>query len=144
MIANEQNGLEDKAAKLFEEGRLFQETGRDDMALTKYRAALELDKDHIYSHIAIGNILSRRGLLDEAIAKYLKATKVDPKYHVSYNNLGHAYRKKGADQKAETVFRKAISLAPDYADAHHNLVKLLITMSRKAEGENELRIAREL
>jgi len=114
-------------------GNLLSQAGRTDEAMSYYRKALEINPNHVKSHINYGLLLSNIGRTDEAMAHYLKALEHSTDV-VAHNNLGTLLAKMGRTDDARFHFLKALEINPYYGDAHYNFGFMLANMGRADEA----------
>ncbi len=86
----------------------------DDASLYAERA-VQLDKDVVEAHLALGVVRATTGHLNEAIDSYNRALALQPNSAEAYLGLGSAYDYSGRAADAERAFEKAIQLRPDWA-----------------------------
>jgi Flp pilus assembly protein TadD len=95
--------------------------GRDDDALSRFKAMSESHPDFAASYINIGLIEIQRDDLHTAETALLRAATLAPQQPEVYNGLGIIYRRTGRFKEAESAYLKALQFAPDYANAHLNI-----------------------
>lgn len=110
-----------KAIKLYDEGRKFQQQAKYTAAERAYRKAIKINPDFVEAFNNLGNVLVDRERLNEAAGAYRKALKLQPEHPMLMNNLGNALQLQGENDKAVEWFEKALVQDPDYADALSNL-----------------------
>jgi tetratricopeptide (TPR) repeat protein len=108
----------------------LQIAGRNDEAITEYRAALALWPDLADAHSNLGLLLAARGEHDEALQQLRDALRLDPAMSEAHVNLGLelAARHQAADAIAS--FERALELDPTNATAHYNLGTVLAGQGR--------------
>ena len=102
-------------------GRIHDTLGKNDLALSEFERALQLDprsadaltgEAHSYEHAA---------RFADAEAAYKKAIALRPDYWDGYNSLGLFYDDRGKYENAIVQLKHAIELTPDNATAYSNL-----------------------
>jgi len=124
-------------------GRLLEERGRLEEALTHYRAALEANPSDGDVLNNVGNVLYKEGRYDEAIRHYTGLLGgASPRMKIAarmHNNLGAAYLKTGRYDAAMAEFRHAIEIDPEYIEPYYNLGLVLTAFGRVDEAVRVLR-----
>ncbi len=111
------------ADKLVSEGVALQDKGEVDSAISRYRQALDLDKDNLlalaemsYSYLSIQKF-------DESInysERALKTHPGDPALKTVYVSYGNALDGLGKPDKSIDIYDKGIKLFPDYFQLYYN------------------------
>jgi len=117
-----------KAIKLYDEGRKFQQQAKHSAAERAYRKALKINPDFVEALNNLGNVLVDQDRLKEAAEAYRKALKLLPDHAMLLNNLGNALQLQGENELAIEWFEKALAQDPGYADAYSNLGNALKDM----------------
>ncbi|MBD3235748.1 MAG: tetratricopeptide repeat protein, partial [Candidatus Eisenbacteria bacterium] len=99
--------------------------GETQQALTAYRAALEIDPQHINARYNLGLTLGESGALDAAIAELERVIELDPGFPEGHYDLGYAFALRGDAAAAERHYNEALRRRPDYAQASLRLGDLL-------------------
>lgn len=126
-------------------GALYEMQGRFDLALARYKRALNLDPSLKFSHFNIARLYLAKGNLNMAreeilnslserntgLQKYAPALKITSDFlkeqkNIScastfYNDLGVKFAQERLFDESILSFRRSIELTPAYADAHFNL-----------------------
>jgi TonB family protein len=138
----------------------------------EYRAAVDADPTSGFAHLVLGDILERLGQRDPAIDEFREAVRLQPDMAEAHFALANALDlKKGDRQEAFAEFDRALTLAPDDSRIRssyaHSLEAVrefdraltvapddasvrsfyahsLETDGKKAEAEEQLRIAKNL
>ncbi|MCP4238078.1 MAG: tetratricopeptide repeat protein [Aestuariibacter sp.] len=110
-----------KAVKLYNEGRALQQQAKLSAAERAYRKAIKISPDFVEALNNLGNVLVDRERHKEAAGTYRKAQKLRPDHAMLLNNLGNALQLQGENEKAIEWFNRALAQDPDYADAYSNL-----------------------
>ena len=111
-------------------GRIYQQTGELDKALSEYRRALDEDPSAIDAAYLIGKIYEAQGKLAEAEAALTSVVNRRPGYWVGYSGLGAFYYEHGEFSKAAAQFQAMIDLQPDNSMGYHLLGGAYIAMAR--------------
>jgi tetratricopeptide (TPR) repeat protein len=111
-------------------GRIYQQTGQLDKALSEYRRALDEDPSAIDAEYLIGGIYEDQGKLPEAEEAFTSVVKRRPGYWVGYSGLGAFYYGHGEFAKAAEQFQAMIDLQPDNSMGYHMLGGAYIAMAR--------------
>lgn len=72
-------------------GTAYEEFGDDDMAISKYKEALAIDKANIMPWTNLAAIYKKRGKYEDAKNAYMQAIEIFPNDTQSYINLGNLY-----------------------------------------------------
>jgi tetratricopeptide (TPR) repeat protein len=110
-----------KAIKLYDEGRKFEQQARLSSAERAYRKAIKINPHFVEALNNLGNILVDKKQLKEATVVYQKAIKLRPDHSMLLNNLGNSLQLQGENETAIEYFNSAIALEPNYADVYSNL-----------------------
>ena len=103
-------------------GVIFQESGRQEEAITSFNNALSINPDYAEAHNNLGCLYQQTGKVEEAISSYREAISLKSDYAEAYNNLGYGLQKSGNVEEAISSYRKAFLLKPDYNFARSNLL----------------------
>lgn len=85
------------------EGYLLQKEGRMEEAIGKYRAALEVEPDHVPTHKDLAILHLAEGRMQEGLASLLRATEIDPNYAPAWFHLARVYERLGDRERAEAA-----------------------------------------
>jgi len=103
--------------------RLYNE-GVDDMrakdnanAMSKFKAAIEIDPNIAPAHLNYGVLLMFDGKYTDAEAELLKAKSLDPTMPAVYGNLGNVYQSLGKDENAVENYKKYLQMDPKLPNA---------------------------
>lgn len=108
--------------------------GRLDVALQRYRMALESNPRSAEAHQSLASVLEQQGQRSAAIEHYSSALALAPDNPSLHYNLGTILVDEGDDGQAERHFRAALRLAPDYQNARFNLAAVLARNGRFVEA----------
>lgn len=133
----------DPVRAALDRGLRAQAERKTEEAITAYKSALRLDPTNKYAHYDLGLIYQRLGRSAAAEKHYREALETDPNFRRALFNL--AILKTGPDpETAVTYYERIIAGYPNFAPAHLNLGALLVSLGRKQQGSNEIRLALEL
>ncbi|MEJ2723760.1 MAG: tetratricopeptide repeat protein [Deltaproteobacteria bacterium] len=102
-------------------GCYLQERKRHKPAIEEFKAALEIDPDHVKAYNCIGVSCDAIGECDRAIESYKAALKISGKLDYVLNNLGYSYLLQGKTDLAIENFKKALELDAGNARYRNNL-----------------------
>jgi len=110
-------------------GKILQEEGKYDEALSNYSKALEVGSgvrnpyEHTdeKTHNNLGNLYLKLDNFSEAKRHYILAIEINPKYAKSYYNLANILHGEGKLEEAIGFYQTAIRLRPRYPQALNNL-----------------------
>ena len=117
-------------------GVIATQTGRAELALAHFAAALAQWPGNPAFHFHEGNALFRLARFDAAEASYGRALEIHPDYFDAHYNCGNARRSAGRHREAIASFDAALALKPDFVPAHYNRANALRSL-----GSNEAAIA---
>ncbi|MCS7336621.1 MAG: tetratricopeptide repeat protein [Verrucomicrobiae bacterium] len=109
-------------------GRAYHELGQLDMAVEQYRAALELDPNHILSRLNLGVVLARRGRLSEATNHFGAILAREPKMVEALLNMGNALFQLKDYRGATNYFARALELVPGHPETHRTYAAALVEL----------------
>lgn len=119
-------------------------------AARQFERQLQLDAQDFYAHFFLGLMAANENDHRKAVTHLAEAARLKPDSGETHLHLGQSQAELG-DADAEKNLRRAIALTADVSQssyqikrAHFLLGRLLIKAGRKAEGERELALAREL
>jgi tetratricopeptide (TPR) repeat protein len=119
-------------------------------AAAEFERQLQLNPQDFYAHFFLGLIAAGENDHRKAVGHLSEAVRLKPESGETYLHLGQSQAELG-DAAAEKSLRRAIALTADASRnsyqikrAHYLLGRLLIKAGRRAEGEKELALAREL
>jgi Flp pilus assembly protein TadD len=116
----------------YQQAYSWQQEGKTEQALSRYREILNQDPYNPYVLTNLGLIYQQTGNLKEAISLYERAMESDPKFVEAAQNLGVAWLRAGNSEEASRWLERALSLQPDNASA---LVNLGILYKRRGNRE---------
>lgn len=84
--------------------------GRQDLAITEMKRAIQLDPESAESHYELGRILFEQGSYLAAVEQFKTTEALAPEFVKVYHNLGLAYAALGENTKAVAEFQKGLAL----------------------------------
>jgi len=118
--------------------------GKFEEAITKFGAALELDKGSMQAWMYLGVALAAAGHLDQGIERLNQAIKMDPSSPRAHHNLGTVLLQAGRIDLAQREFEKALELDPYFPEAHNNLGLIFSRNNQESKAIDHFRVATEL
>ncbi len=123
---------EETLKQYYQQAYSWQQEGKMEQALSRYREILGQDPSNPYVLTNLGLIYQQKGNWKEAVSLYEKALESDPKFVPAVQNLGVAYIKAGNSEEAARWLERTLVLQPDNANA---LVNLGILYKRRGDRE---------
>ena len=102
-------------------GRIHNDTGQQDLAVTEFNQALRLDAKNADALNGMAHAYESAGRLQDAEAAYQKAAALRPDYWDGYNTLGLFYDRQNRYQDSIAQLKQALALTPDNAQVYLNL-----------------------
>ena len=102
-------------------GVLSHQLGKNELAITCIRRAVELDPIQAAYHSNLGVVYRAQGQLTAAVGAYRLAILRKPDYVEAYANLGQALGELGEFDDAERQLAEALRLQPSLAQTHYHL-----------------------
>jgi TonB family protein len=112
--------------------------------ISELREAIRVKPDFPEAHLNLGLALFSNSQNGAAIDEYRVAIQLKPDVPKAHLSLGVALAWERDVNGAITEYREAVRLKPDYQEAHSYLGYELISIGKQQEGDDELKIAREL
>jgi tetratricopeptide (TPR) repeat protein len=110
----------------------------------KLKEWLEKHPQDIEVIFTLGILSKREGNYELARQYYQKTIELDSELAPAYNNLANVFLARDEVESALQNYQRARELDPRLITAHYNLAQLYYKQALLAEGENELRVARNL
>ena len=104
----------------FQRAGILADVGQDQLALSDYSRAIEINPNDVRYRNMRGLFLLTRSQLDQALTDFNEAVRVDPKYIQAWNNRGLVKLAKTDFHGAIDDFNKAVEIDPTYADGFNN------------------------
>ena len=115
-------GLDDKLSAVYVAlGRIHNDSGNYDLAVTELQHALNLDSRNANALQGLAYGYESAGRLKEAEEAYKKSVALRPDYWDGYNTLGSFYRPQRRFGEAVAAFQRAIELTPDNTESYNKL-----------------------
>ncbi|MCP4391266.1 MAG: lipopolysaccharide assembly protein LapB [Gammaproteobacteria bacterium] len=109
-----------------------------DNAIKIFTDLIEVNKDTIEIHIALGNLFRSKGEVDRAIKVHqnllARPNLTRKQRHMAIAELASDYLKAGLLDRAEKLYREMIELNADASHAYHRLLDLYITEKSWSEA----------
>lgn len=84
--------------------------GRQDLATTELKRAIDLDPKSVESHYELGRILFEQGFYLASVEQFQATEALAPSFVKAYHNLGLAYAALGENTKAVAEFQEGLAL----------------------------------
>src|SRR5579871_76197 len=132
------------ARHMYAQGQADQQTGRPDLALEDYRAALLYDRDNSQYQLSLARALRDSGRTEEAETYLLKLWEANPQDGAVNLALGRLYARRGSIENALHYYHNAIyGTWPGNADkvrndAEFELVEFLLKANAAPQAQAEL------
>lgn len=121
-------------------GAAYSDIEKYDVAIDKYKKALELDPKSFQTHNDLGSVYSELKKYNQAIEHYNIAINLNSECWFLYNNLANAYTKTGALESAIDLYDRAINLIaknPDDIRTKKNKSKIYTNLGLTLEFQNK-------
>lgn len=115
-------------------GQRYLHQGREEAALTMYRALLK-KKDDADLHLKLGAILGRRNQLDEAKIEFEQALRLQPDLAEAHANLASVYGRRNQLAQAAVELEAALKYDPNHVPALLNLANYYQKTNRQLEAQ---------
>ena len=102
-------------------GCYLQERKKHKPAIEEFKAALEIDPNHVKAYNGLGVSYDAMGNCDRAVESYKAALKISEKLDYVLNNLGYSYLLQGKTDLAIENFKKALELDAENVRYRNNL-----------------------
>ncbi|MSO69191.1 MAG: tetratricopeptide repeat protein [Alphaproteobacteria bacterium] len=135
-MSGDQAGPKSLAAERFNEAAARHASGQMAEAEALYRAALELQPDHVEALGNLAAICAQTGRVDEAETQCRRALALRPHFTPALNTLGIVLRRLNRLDEAVEHYQRAVALDSRYAEAFTNL-----GLSLRALGQHDEAIA---
>ena len=125
-------------------GRALMNVGDLPGATEQFRRELENDPNDFDANLFLGVLLKQDNALEEAMARFEKAATLRPGEPAAAYQVGSLRLQLGQTDGAREVLERVVSAAPDFLEAHVSLALVYYRLKRKADGDRERDIVREL
>jgi serine/threonine-protein kinase len=120
-------GLDNKLPAVYVTlGRIHNDSGNYDLAITEFQHALDLDSRNADALQGMAYGYENAARIKEAEEAYKKAVALRPDYWDGYNTLGSFYRRQRRFGEAIAAFQRAIELTPDNTESYNNLADVYL------------------
>ncbi len=102
-------------------GRIHNDTGQHDLAVSEFEQALKLDPRNADALNGMAHSYENAGRINDAEAAFQKAAAMRPDYWDGYNTLGLFYDRQGKYEQSIAQLKQALALTPDNAQVYLNL-----------------------
>ena len=120
------------------EGEYFDAQNRPDLALDKYKLAVQEKPDAASTHYMLGSAYWARFRSDEAAPEFRTAIKLSPEHYMARYKLGMILLEQDRPADAAAEFVAALTVQPGFADAHFGLAKALSHQNKPPEALREV------
>src|SRR3989339_240809 len=104
----------------YDRGKVYQERGVYNKALSDYEQAIKIDPNCYEAYYNRGITYQTISKYDEALLDYDQAIKINPNYKQAFNNRGVVYYNKKDYKKAFFDYNQAIKIDKNYSEAYNN------------------------
>jgi len=125
-------------------GRALMNVGDLPGAAEEFRRELRNDPNDFDANLFLGVLLKQDNALEEAMARFEKAAMLRPGEPAAAYQVGSLRLQLGQTDGAREVLERVVSAAPDFLEAHVSLALVYYRLKRKADGDRERDIVREL
>ena len=125
-------------------GRTLMNLGDPRGAAEEFRRALHDDPNDFDANLFLGVLLKQDDALEEAMARFDKAASLRPGEPAAAYQVGALRLRFGQTEAAREVLERVVSAAPDFLEAHVSLALVYYRLKRKADGDREQEVVREL
>ncbi len=125
-------------------GRALMNLGDLPGAAEEFRRELQSDPNDFDANLFLGVLLKQDNALKEAMARFEKAAALRPGEPAAAYQVGALRLRFGQTDGAREVLEQVVASAPDFVEAHVSLALVYYRLKRKADGDHEQDIVREL
>ncbi len=122
-------------------GKLLQQEGGAEGALTHYSAARKLRPDYLPVFVSLGDVYLQLNRLDEAEASYTAALAGNERNAAALYGLGQAALSRRNYETAARYFEKALALAPEANRLHYALAMAYRGLGQTEKARAELALS---
>jgi predicted CXXCH cytochrome family protein len=140
-LVSSQQADRDLPGGAFMLGRIGEDQGRTEDAVTFYREALRLDPGFLPAIFNLANLYNRTGQNSDAELLLRRGLGQAPNNGELHYSLALLLAEQKQFDAADAALKKAILLLPERARLHYNRALLLKAMERFAEAESEIKKA---
>lgn len=129
--ADSQNSSNNRLSETYAKGLNYLLAEDSDNAIKIFTDLVEVNRDTIEIHIALGNLFRSKGEVDRAIKVHqnllARPNLTRKQRHMAIAELANDYLKAGLLDRAEKLYREMIELRSDTREAYRRLLDLYIT-----------------
>lgn len=115
-----------------------------EQAKKQFQQELEIDPSNAGAEYVLGELARQSQQWDEAVTHFTRAAKLDSSFGDAYAGWGAALVSTKKFSDAVAPLQMAVKLEPENPAAHYNLAIAYTRTGRKAEGEHEFAIHRQM
>ena len=120
------------------EGEYYDAQNRPELALERYKLAVQKQPNVASTHYVLGSAYWARFRSEDAEAEFRTAIKLSPEHYMARYKLGMILLEQGHPSEAGTEFLAALNVQPGFADAHFGLAKALLQQGKPAAALPEI------
>jgi Tfp pilus assembly protein PilF len=125
-------------------GRTLMDLGDLPAAAEEFRRELQNDPNDFDANLFLGVLLKQDNAFEEAMARFEKAALLRPGEPAAAYQVGALRLQLGQTDGAREVLEQVVAAAPDFLEAHVSLALVYYRLKRKADGDHERDLVREL
>jgi Tfp pilus assembly protein PilF len=125
-------------------GRALMSLGDVQGAEGAFRRELASNANDFDANLFLGVLLKQDNAFEEAMARFEKAASLRPGEPAAAYQVGALRLQLGQTDGAREVLEQVVAAAPDFLEAHVSLALVYYRLKRKADGDRERDIVREL
>jgi len=125
-------------------GRTLMDLGDLPAAAEEFRRELQNDPNDFDANLFLGVLLKQDNAFEEAMARFEKAALLRPGEPAAAYQVGALRLQLGQTEGAREVLERVVAAAPDFLEAHVSLALVYYRLKRKADGDHERDLVREL
>jgi predicted Zn-dependent protease len=125
-------------------GRALMSLGDPRGAAEEFQRELQNDPNDFDANLFLGVLLKQDNALEDAMARFEKAASLRPGEPAAAYQVGSLRLQLGHTEGAREVLEQVVAAAPDFVEAHVSLALVYYRLKRKADGDREQDIARNL
>jgi tetratricopeptide (TPR) repeat protein len=133
-----------RSVLLYNMAQVYSQTGRLDLAIDHFSAAMEMDPNYSEYYNERGGLYLKLGRLEEAEHDYLRAIELSPPYHEVWTNIGNCFRLQDRWEEAVQAFSRALDLMPAQPASHFGRAQALEALGATEEAMADYTAALEL
>ena len=127
--------------EMFNGAHALQLEGQGQEALARYTEILEIDPNHVQTHVNLVAVYGQLGDYERSGFHFEQSVGMDASISEAHYNHGVSRHFAGEFEAAVEAFRRALELNPLHADSHSNLGTSLEALGREAEAARHYRDA---